>query len=394
MGNLILARNIEMNKNYYVTLTGSKNNAGDFLIKYRAFKLFEKFRPDRKIIDYNGWEAIDDDRLEIINKSKALILLGGPGLVRNFYPNIYKLRNNLDDIKVPIIMMGIGWKDQNGSWEDTYDYPLTQNSLKLLNRIENSGYYSSVRGYHTLNVLQIKGYKKFLMTGCPAYYDVDYFGKSIENKEIKKIAFSLGVSFIRNNNMLKQMQDLILSLKNKFKGKKFEVVFHHSLDKKEVMSIYGRSHKKHMNEHLKFVKWLEYNKIDYIDISGSAENLVNYYNNIDLHIGYRVHAHIFMSSIRKFSILLSEDGRGKEVAKTIGGIVIDAYKKSKKDLISKVLNRLFDNFSTLEENKFLKNELFNSLDYEKMTNFIRLNGSFLNIDNNFSVMKYFLKQLP
>ena len=94
-----------------------------------------------------------------------------------------------------------------------------------------------------------------------------------------------------------------------------------------------------------------------------------------------------MSSIRKFTILLSEDGRGKEVSKTIGGLVIDAYDKYKNNFIAKVLSRF-------EDNKFLTNELINNIEYEKNINFNRLNGSFLNIDNNFNIMKKFIKQLP
>lgn len=50
-------------KDKYVILTGSKNNAGDFLIKYRAMMLFEKFRPDREIIDYNAWEEFNYEKL-------------------------------------------------------------------------------------------------------------------------------------------------------------------------------------------------------------------------------------------------------------------------------------------------------------------------------------------
>ncbi len=46
-------------KEQYVVLTGSKNNAGDYLIKYRAKKLFKEFRPDREIVDYNAWEKFD-----------------------------------------------------------------------------------------------------------------------------------------------------------------------------------------------------------------------------------------------------------------------------------------------------------------------------------------------
>ena len=118
-------------KNQYVVLTGSKNNAGDFLIKYRAKQLFKEFRTDRKIIDFNGWEEFDSEKLKIVNESKALILLGGPSLVKGMRKRIYKMTDNLDDIKVPIISMGIGWKSMNGSWSNTYNYNLDKDDIKL-----------------------------------------------------------------------------------------------------------------------------------------------------------------------------------------------------------------------------------------------------------------------
>ena len=91
-------------------LTGSKNNAGDFLIKHRAKKLFEATRPDREIIDFNAWEPINKKKLDVVNQSKCLILMGGPALQKNMYPGIYKLTENIDEIKVPITTMGIGKK--------------------------------------------------------------------------------------------------------------------------------------------------------------------------------------------------------------------------------------------------------------------------------------------
>ena len=92
-------------KDQYVILNGSKNNAGDYLIKYRAKQLFSEIRPDRKIIDLNAYEKLSKEKLEVINSSKALILMGGPALVRNMVPKVYPLTGNIDDIKVPIIMM-------------------------------------------------------------------------------------------------------------------------------------------------------------------------------------------------------------------------------------------------------------------------------------------------
>ncbi len=383
-----------MNKGYYVTMTGGKNNAGDFLIKHRAFKLFETLRPDRNIIDYNEWEPIDDKKLKVINGSKALILLGGPGVLPHMYPNIYPLRENLDDIKVPIIMMGLGWKDVQGDWVNTYKIKFSEKTKQLLNKINNSGYFSSVRDYHTLNALQINGYKNILMTGCPAYYDLDFVEKGFDAPtEIKKVAFSLGVSFIQSAVMEQQVKDIILNLSEKFSQEQFQVVFHHSISKEKLKAAYKNSTDRFFLKHNAFVDWLKENSIEYEDISGSAQSLIYYYSNIDLHIGYRVHAHIFMNSIAKASILLSEDGRGKGVRCAIGGTVLDAYHGYKNSLISKISSRLFA-YDRFVANPYLGDEILRLIEHEKRTGFSRMKGARQVIDVNFKTMERFIAQLP
>jgi len=109
------------NRPYYVTLTGSKNNAGDFLIRYRAHNLLKALRPDREIVDYNAWEKLDEEKLAVINKAQALVLLGGPALRQNMYPEVYPLTDDLSKIKVPITIMGAGWKKEPGYWSDCGD---------------------------------------------------------------------------------------------------------------------------------------------------------------------------------------------------------------------------------------------------------------------------------
>ena len=378
---------------YYVILTGSKNNAGDFLIKYRAKQLFKNLRPDREIIDYNAWEEFDKEKLEVVNNSKALILLGGPSLQKMMRPNIYKMTKNLEDIKVPIITMGIGWKSIQGEWKNTFNYPLSDESIALLKRVNNSNCFSSVRDYHTLNSIRFKGFDNFLMTGCPAYYDLDFIGKEVTNPKISKIAFSLGVSFIHSLSMEKLMKDNILKCKEKFEDKEFEVVFHHSLNKNKFLSSHNVT-EKHNQRHIEFANWLDEQKISYADISGSAENLIEYYSKVDLHIGYRVHAHIFMNSISKFSILISEDGRAKGTKDVIGGIVLDGFIDYKDDFLSKVFNKLSKNYDKITANEYLSKEIISNVEYEEKINFKRLKNSRKQIDNNFEIMKQFIEKLP
>lgn len=377
---------------YYVILTGSKNNAGDYLIKYRAKQLFEKERPDRQIIDMNGWEFLDKEKLEIVNNAEALILMGGPALQYDMWPGVYRLTDDLNDIKVPIIMMGLGWFSQQGSWEHTYNYKLSEKTHKLIERIQNSGYLSSVRDYHTLNTLWSHGVDNVLMTGCPAYYDHNFLWKEVSKPLIEKVGFSLGVSFVHSPSMERLMKDNIMRTKQYFKDAEFTVVFHHSLDPSVYLNTHS-SNKKHLDRHQEFKNWLIKENILYKDISGSAENLINFYSQIDLHIGYRVHAHIFMNSIARCSILLTEDGRGKATKNVIGGIVLDGVLNFKENLVSKVGSKLklIDRYLA---NYNLSNELIDNLNYEKLINYYRIEESRARIDSNFSQMCRFIGQLP
>lgn len=375
-------------------LTGSKNNAGDFLIKYRAKKLFEAIRPDRKIIDFNAWEPVNEKKLEVINQSKCLILMGGPALQKNMYPGIYKLTENIDEIKVPITTMGIGWKSSGGNWKDTYDYPLADTTLKLLERIKSDGIKASVRDFHTLNVLSFKGYKNFLMTGCPAYYDLDNIEKNFDLPiKISKVAFSLGVSFINSPSMEEQMKTQILSLRQRFKDNDFEVVFHHSLDEQKFIKTHG-STLKHNQRHNEFADWLIKKKISFADISGSAENLINYYSQVDLHVGYRVHAHIFMNSVKKLSLLISEDGRAKGCQSAINGMMVNGYHDIKNHLIAKAMSKLGFSVDRFYSNKYSKEEIHKILNYEFYSNGHKSKQTNQLIKENFKIMHSFLKNLP
>lgn len=380
-------------KNQYVILTGSKNNAGDFLIKYRAKQLFKEFRSDREIVDFNAWEPFDSEMLKTVNESKALILTGGPSFQKNMRPNIYKMTDKLDDISVPIITMGIGWKSFKGTWDDTYNYKLSKESIELIDRIDKSGYMSSVRDYHTLNAIKFKGFDNFFMTGCPAYYDLNHIGHDFPVPTVNRVAFSLGVSFLKSTSMERNIKDNILSCKELLNDKEFEVVFHHSLNKENFLSSDVAS-LKHVAKHNEFAKWLDEHNIRYVDISGSAENLINYYSTVDLHLGYRVHAHIFMNSISKPSILISEDGRGAGTKDVIGGIVLTGFERFKDTLVEQILRFIPGNSDRYVTNKFLTQELINNIAYEQKTGFNRTKSTRPQIDNNFSLMKEFIEQLP
>jgi len=388
-------------KKYYVILTGSKNNAGDFLIKYRAKELFATLRPDRDIVDFNAWEPFDDERLSVVNGAEALILMGGPALQREMRPRIYPMVDDLDKIKVPILMMGIGWKSLQGDWFNTYNYPLNEQTLELLRRIELSGYFSSVRDYHTQNALFFHGIQNVIMTGCPACYSIDVLEKDHQEKgdvrDINKVAFSLGVSFLRSQSMEILMKQTISLLAEYLQGKDcpLEVVFQHSLQNEVFLQTHGAS-EFHLRRHQDFAKWLEDKCIPFQDLSGSAERLVNYYEDVDLHVGFRVHSHLHMNSVAKPSVLLAEDGRGKALRDVLGGAVLDAYISfGKEDALKKIARKMLGTqFDLYVPNLFLPKNVILLLENEEKTGYSRLLGGQAQIGRNYVVMKNFMVQLP
>lgn len=382
-------------KKYYVILTGSKNNAGDYLIKYRAKELLKVNRPDRDIIDIDGWKQFDEKTLELVNSAEALILMGGPALQKNMYPGIYPLVDNLSDIKTKILLMGVGWKSLNGSWEDTKTYEFSETTQNLLKRIMGDG-LSSVRDYHSQNALLSNGFENVIMTGCPATYVIDEMKSGVDAKSsISKVGFSLGVSFLDSKEMEAQMKKSILDSNDYFKSLndkcEFVVVFHHSTNK-EFLDTHNAT-SKHLSGHLEFIAWLEDNHIPWVDISGSAENLIDFYSSCDFHLGYRVHAHIFMSSINKPSVLISEDGRGRALSSVFGGLVLDGFNKVDSSLYGKLLRKINVKsgfFVTGNES----NELINQIDYEIKNRLPRIRKTRAAINDNYEVMKDFLHTLP
>lgn len=84
------------------------------------------------------------------------------------------------------------------------------------------------------------------------------------------------------------------------------------------------SNQKRANVYSDFIKELSKLGVEYKDISYS-DNGFSTYNDCDLHIGYRVHAHIYNLSIRNISILIEEDGRGTGVNEALGLFSIKSY---------------------------------------------------------------------
>lgn len=375
----------------YVLLTGSKSNAGDFLIRKRVIELLATQRPDRQLINLNAWESLDDERLALVNRSRALILAGGPSLRANMYPGIYPLRPDLDDIRVPVIAMGIGWKSPTGAWSDTRTYPLEAGTLSLLRKINASGHLSSVRDYHTLNVLLRHDFENFRMTGCPALFADASTPLPEPGHPIRRISFSLGVSFLSSRSMERQMKDMVRMLSDRFGAEQVVTVFHHSTSDEFLKTHNASRH--HLEGHRKFIAWLNENGLPHVDVSGSAERMIEHYATSDLHVGYRVHAHVLMCSLSKPSLLLAEDGRGTALKTVLGAGVIETFDPGPTGLVAR-LARDFGIADTVRADRNLPAEVSSVLDNEIASGWLRARAAHQAIETLRGQMAQFAAQLP
>ena len=293
-----------MRKDKFVLLHGSIKNVGDFLIYERARQLVEHYRQPGELIELPRWQPLDE-YLDVINRSTAVIMCGGPAYAANFYPNIYPFLKNLAHIRVPIIPLGLGWSGKVNA--DTGKFEFTQQSHSAIEEIHNRIPFSSVRDVLTEEIIKKAGIKNIMMTGCPAWYSLPDLDRGFEAPQIIRRVVISTPARRRHFYQAKQVVDLV---KRRFPKAQKHLVFHRGIlpDKNKTinksvfdagLAIYGKSRGFHVT-----------------DASYSTRK-IDFYRECDLHIGFRVHAHIDFLSFRKPSILLQEDGRGLGQSKTL-----------------------------------------------------------------------------
>ena len=312
----------------YVTLTGARNNAGDFLIRHSAHTLLARVRPDRPVHDLNSWEAIDGAKLETINAAKALILCGGPAIRRRMVAPQelipYDLSpTTLSKIRVPIVTMGLGWNHKDGRWSAVAAAIPTPDTRHLLSRIRADGLNNSVRDIEAARFLDGEGVDRVAVTGCPALFiDEALNGQPLASTNAGRVVVSAGVLGRREGtDFEQQFRDVVGLACRSFGLENVLVAFHHATTAAGYAAAYGDGA---TVADRAMVGWVADRGIEWCDLSGSSQGMIDLYANCLLHIGFRVHAHLLCTSLRRPSILLAEDSRGFGAGRLLGGWVIPA----------------------------------------------------------------------
>ncbi len=317
----------------YICLTGAKKNLGDFLITDRSLKLLKNHKPDEEFKVLPHWKEFSVSQLEKINSSKGIIILGGPGYRREMYPGIYKLFTDLDKIKVPIIPLGLGWKSFPGDLLDLKGYRFSGDSLRLLNKMRECVGPLSCRDPLSATVLEKNGFPA-LMTGCPAWYRPEGLPDSfLPPAEINSIAFTPPQLSVYHEQSVK----LLLQLSSIFPNAKFQISFHRGLSADEFTTEAEADSARALAEKLQA---LSPDRISIHDTSYDLDR-ITFYSDCDLHVGYRVHAHIHFLSRLAPSILINEDGRGRGVQSAFSLSSIDGWRYTFFGKLSNTINSVF-----------------------------------------------------
>jgi len=367
----------------YTLVSGAKKNVGDFLIYERAKKLLEKHLGTNRFLTINRWERATK-HLTKINESKAVIICGGPGYSHNFFPDVYNFLLDFEKIEVPVIPLGLGWIGRPMYHPETFSF--TDESINMIKKVHDRCGMSSCRDVLTEKILKRHGLENLTMTGCPVWYELDYIGKPfIPPDGIEKITVSLPPNPI----YFKQALYLASETKREFPEASITCAFHRGIEKDEhTLKGKGQALKKLRNR-------LEGSGFSCIDTSYDTSK-IEYYKNCDLHVGYRVHAHIYFLSVRKPTFLISIDGRGTGVSKTMGTEDVPACSESSANMIDRLryfpgMGRMSGGILTTGKpvDRLLK--IINKQKQEGFTSFKTITKL---IDDHYQVMTDFIKEIP
>ena len=306
------------NNSYFIALTGAKKNIGDYLITERGISLLKHILPEYQYHVHPNWLEINDIRY--INESNGIIILGGPGYQMNMFPDVYNFVADINAVKVPIYLLGSGWYGKPGDKISEQLYRFTDSSKKVLSKINSSIAGLSCRDYQSIRVLNANGFENAVMTGCPVWYDIDSLNKEfIVPSKIKRILFTPAQRVVYSNQTI----EILKFLKRKYNDTEIIVSFHRGLGYTDEYT-----QKSDADNTLRIANIAKKLGMEVIDVAYDLKK-IKFYEECDLHIGYRVHAHIYFLSKRMPSVLIHEDGRGTGATEALKSPGINAYSTRK-----------------------------------------------------------------
>lgn len=371
-----------------VLLSGAKKNIGDFIITDRARTLLEHISGDT-IHHLPNWEPLDSHE-DLIASSRAVVVAGGPGYRPPLYGGVYPLFSDpttLPRIGVPLCFLGLGWKGDPGDRFDLAHYRFTPRTMSLLQALGDGARYSA-RDPLSAEVLARNGLHGE-MTGCPVWYHLDSLGKPlIVPTVIRRLVFTPPEQRVFHE----QSQELLGRLRKMWPDTEIIVAFHRGLEADDFTKA---SVSEALQSYAAFARHLGC-RVE--DVSSDLSR-ISFYNECDLHVGYRLHGHLYFLSKRRPSILLEEDGRGRGATVALGAPGVRAWRLTWSSRVARGLSsgaaarRLARRFPVKAARRDAVSDALTILRAELATDFAVCAAVPARIDDTWPVMRKFVEDV-
>ena len=284
----------------YTLFHGAKKNVGDFLIRDRARRLLVEHcgvsADDIREFDMVYKEATEEV-LSAVRQTDAVVLAGGPAYQERFCSDIYPSLDPVLDEGVPVYPLGPGWY---GTDEESYTF--TAESQHLLERIHDRIQFSGVRDPPTKRVLERHGIENVELVGCPAWYDLER--RDAEPHRPSSVDSIVVSTVVPESEYYRdQFRYLLERVTAEFPDAEWYCSFHRGIHADEYTPD---DRTVHLEE---FREVAEQQGYEVRNTAYGVDNL-EFYRDVDVHVGYRVHGHIYFLAQKHPSYLLQVDGRG------------------------------------------------------------------------------------
>jgi len=260
-------------------------NIGDQLITDSLISILKKQQPNSEVMSFWREESYTNIKEKI--ESASAVVFACLAIRPNFAKEEYPYIEDVIESGIPIYIISSGTSLDVSGITDLDSY-LNDRSKEVLRKLDDKAVHFGIRGALSYKFLKNMGLKNIQHTGDVAFYSESYLGKKFEKpKKVNNIVISDPHRAIAYR---KSFLELIKQLKTNFPLAELTVALH---GKNEVI------------ESLCLKEGIRFSSI-YRDKKAGLE----IYDNADLHIGYRVHAHVSTLKRRKISYLLEQDGRG------------------------------------------------------------------------------------
>lgn len=292
---------------YTILKTGmgpNSGNVGDQLVLEMAQELIEESTGIDEYRIYNRQTDITSV-LDKVNETKAVIL---PAFeIRSDIVPYYQFSDDISDIEVPIIPMGAGWCEFPGDELHVANHRYSDKARSYLNHIHDGIDTFTTRDKFTSRVLASNGIDNTELIGDCAWYDLDKIGEPMSQPEsIDKLVLTTPHRPLYKS----QTKRLIEYLRSEFPDAELFCSLHNTPSEQD----------REIAEHATSFGY------SVVRASLDTENIA-FYEDCDLHVGYRLHGHIGFLRERNPSILIHEDGRGAGLTHTLGVGGFNGYRR-------------------------------------------------------------------